>query len=256
MSLGDIGLELVVWAYQFAPVILTFALGLGIGLWSRRRVRRALRAGSTEPAPEGETAGAFAQAQIARAGLADTVAVVTTRGPLATFFDPTRRELRLREALANSRSLAGKGLAAHEVGHALQQAQGFRPLVLRTPLVFASGLGSRAAWVVFVVGVVLDYPELAMRGALLLLAVIVAAALIVPIEIDANRRASQSLSDGPDGADLARSLRPGFEAAIFDHLAATLPWSSQPASDSLMPGRASAAESPRNHAAKGSEGGA
>lgn len=236
MSLEDLGLELAVRLYQFVNVVVLLVFLVGLAIWARSRVTRSLKRAGSDASPGNVSGADLARSMLNATGLdRDISPVVVIRGPLATYYDFGRRELRLAGRVAHGASPIHQGLAAHEVGHAIQQAQGYYPARLRTPLVIASGLGSRVAWMVLVAACVFNHPELAMRGAWLLAGSTLAALLLLPIEADANRRARLLLAGAAaDDPALEPRMAAALDAARWDHLAATLPWSTQPASESLL----------------------
>jgi len=231
MTAGDLGLTLFVRLYNLAPTLLLISAALALVVWARRRVRSALAEAEPQASP-GPT-GAVAVARILGAGgLAPAVPVVEARGPLATYYDPIRRELRLDERLARGTTPGQLGRAALEAGHALLEAQrGRAPGLARRLLVFAAGLGAAGSWIVLLAGILLDIPDLAFRGAVLYAVAVAAGLALGPIERAAAARVRHALEQvdlGTAPADPA--FEAGLRAGGLDVLAALLPFRTMPAS--------------------------
>jgi Zn-dependent membrane protease YugP len=207
------------WDDPFSVLVLAPALALAI--WARRRLRSACRRTATSADGSAITGAALAAVIMEAEGASATL--VTAAGPLATFYDPGRRELRLSAPVAEGHSVSALGLAAHEAGHALQQSSPLRLLLrLRTPLVFASGLGALAAWLMMLTSVLIGFFHLFLMGALLYSAAATAPLLLLPLERDANRRARLALEKTGLVADVA-TIGPVMDAVAWAHVAATLP---------------------------------
>ena len=213
---------LLLWVYLLTPAILTLAPVVAASLWARRRLRRAFRP-AEGPRPMSVITGARAATAILEASGVAGVTVVTAFGPLADFYDPGLRQVRLSRAAFEGESPSALAVAAHEAGHAMQ---GRSTLALRTGLVFASGLAGWAGGLVIVAGFLYRFEELIFRGTLLVAASALGALALLPIESDANRRARRAIAD----ADLGGAAdSPAFAAALdalpLAPLAAILPLS-------------------------------
>lgn len=108
--------------------------GLIIGLWAQGKVKSAYARASQIPSRRGWTGAQVAQAILQGAGVSG-VSVEPTHGFLSDHYHPLQRALRLSENNFYGNSLAAAGVAAHEVGHALQHARGYFPLQIRSVLV-------------------------------------------------------------------------------------------------------------------------
>ncbi|MBN1859410.1 zinc metallopeptidase [Candidatus Bipolaricaulota bacterium] len=128
----------------------------------------------------------------------------TLRGSLSDHYDPRARALRLSDP--ESTSVAAVGVAAHEAGHAIQHAQSFKPLVLRSTIVPAAQIASRLAIPLLIVGMVFQFSTFVTVGVALFSAAVLVALASLPVEFDASRRAvvalrsSQLLSEEELGA--------------------------------------------------------
>src|SRR5512134_870142 len=100
------------------------------------------------------------------AGISD-VQVVPTRGFLSDHYNPANKTLALSEATYGSNSVAAVGVACHEAGHALQHAQHYKPMWLRSALVPTANIGSSMGYIVMIGGLLFQSANLIYFGALL-----------------------------------------------------------------------------------------
>ena len=135
--------------------------------------------------------GAQAATEMLRgAGISD-VQVVPTNGFLSDHYNPANKTLALSEATYASNSVAAVGVACHEAGHALQHAQGYKPLGLRSALVPTASFGSSASYFVVLGGMLFHSANLVYLGALLFSAVLLFQVVTLPVEFDATARAKR-----------------------------------------------------------------
>jgi Zn-dependent membrane protease YugP len=129
--------------FYFDPMyLLAIAPALLLGLWAQFRVKSTYHAAQQVPAPL--TGAAAARHVLDSAGLQD-VAVEETHGFLSDHYDPRAKVIRLSPEVYRTRSMAAVGIAAHEAGHALQDAQRYAPLVIRNLAVPVAGLAATSA---------------------------------------------------------------------------------------------------------------
>ncbi len=114
--------------------------------------------------------------------------------PLGDHYDPRSRTLRL--SAPESTSIAAVGVAAHEAGHALQHAQGYAPLALRSAIVPVAQFGSWLAFPLFFFGLIFQAEFLITAGILLFSAAVLFTLVTLPVEFNASRRAVTALNDG------------------------------------------------------------
>ncbi|HYP41422.1 MAG TPA: zinc metallopeptidase [Chloroflexia bacterium] len=110
-------------------------------------------------------------------------------------YDPTQKVLRLSPAVYSGASVAAIGVAAHEAGHAVQDAQGYAPMRARTALVPAANLGSNFGWILIILGIVLGATGLAWLGVAAFALGTLFALLTLPVELDASSRAMKLLTN-------------------------------------------------------------
>jgi Zn-dependent membrane protease YugP len=130
-----------------------FALpAIVLALWAQRRISRAYALGSRIPASSGRS-GAEAAAVVMNQGGATGVRIEPVAGELSDHYDPRNKVLRLSGEVYDGRSLAALGVAAHEAGHAIQDASGYPGLVVRNLIVPLAASARRASgspsWLVF-----------------------------------------------------------------------------------------------------------
>ena len=121
------------------------------------------------------------------------VSVEGAPGRLSDHYDPRQKVLRLSREVAYSQSVAALGIVAHEVGHALQDQTNYAFLRLRTGLVPVVNLGSYLGFILFFIGILLQFSGLIWLGILFFSGSVVFAFLTLPVEWDASRRALQML---------------------------------------------------------------
>lgn len=152
-----------------------------------------------------------------------SVAIEPVAGSLTDHYDPQSNRLALSEPVYGGRSVAAVGVAAHELGHALQQAQGYAPLVLRSGLVPLAGLGSNASWILLGLGLVMGAPTLLWMGVGLFSLAVLFALVTLPVEFDASRRALAVLrQDGLVTLQEEEGVRRVLNAAALTYVAAAL----------------------------------
>lgn len=200
-----------------------------LALWAQHRVRSTYAQASQMGARSGIT-GAEAAAMILDAHGIRNVAIEPAHGYLSDHYDPRAKVLRLSEDVYRGRSVAALGIAAHEAGHALQDATHYGPLKFRNGIVPLAAIGSNAGLLVIILGMVLGGAASALGtwlliGGIALFSLVVAFQLInLPVEFDASRRAKDLLQSsgliaaGPESAAMNRVL----SAAALTYVAATI----------------------------------
>ncbi len=133
--------------------------------------------------------GAEAAARILRAYGLSSVGIRRAQGFLSDHYDPKARTLRLSGQVYAGRSIASVGIAAHEAGHALQHAEGYFPLQIRSVLVPATQIGSWLAWPLLFLGFLMNAFALVKLGVIFFGVVVVFQLVTLPVEFDASRRA-------------------------------------------------------------------
>jgi len=183
--------------FFFDPMYLIFvAPALILALWAQAKVKGTYQEYSRVPM-RGRWTGAQVARQILDSFDLSDVRIEQVPGNLSDHYDPRSRVLRLSPAVYQGNSIASAGIAAHEVGHAIQHGQGYFPLHLRSFVYPAAGLGSRLAFPLFFVGLFLSTSQLGplmMNLGLLLFAGSVFFTLVtLPVEFNASSRALHAL---------------------------------------------------------------
>jgi uncharacterized protein len=173
------------------PTYFLFILpALALSLWASWRTKSAFKKYSRVRTVRGLT-GAQAAQEMLRAGGIFDVEVVPTRGFLSDHYNPANKTLALSEATYASNSVAAVGVACHEAGHALQHAQGYKALGLRSALVPTANIGSTAGYFVMFGGLMFHSPNMIYLGAMLFSVVLLFQLVTLPVEFDATARAKR-----------------------------------------------------------------
>lgn len=138
--------------------------------------------------------GEMAARQILSSYHIDDVRVERIRGSLTDHYDPTQNVLRLSDSVYDSTSIAAVGVAAHEVGHAIQHHIGYAPLKFRNAIVPAANIGSNVSFLFVFLGLMAFRPLLKIGIALFAITVLFQL-LTLPVEYDASHRAKVILRD-------------------------------------------------------------
>ncbi len=177
----------------FDPLYLLLMLpGMAVAGWAQNRIASAYREGSRYRVSSGVT-GAKAAAVIMRSSGVENVPIEPVAGQLTDHYDPSKKILRLSAANYQDSSLAAVGVAAHEAGHAIQDASHYPLLVVRNLIVPLAGIGSNISFTALLAGVIFQSMTLVWAGILLFSTVVVFQLLNLPVEFDASRRAREQL---------------------------------------------------------------
>lgn len=173
--------------------------------------------------------GAQAAERLLRFGGASDVRIERVSGHLSDHYDPRDKVLRLSEAVHDSASLAAVGVACHEAGHALQHAERYAPLAVRSLLVPAVQFGSSMAQWILLAGFLLmsvgvQYGRLLVLGGVGLIALSVVFALVtLPVEWDASARAKRLMVEcGVVSAGESAQAGQVLNAAFLTYVAAAV----------------------------------
>lgn len=175
----------------FDPVYLLFILpALALSLWASWKTKSAFNKFSKVRTLRGLTGAQAAQEMLRGAGISD-VQVVPTHGFLSDHYNPVNKTLALSEATYASNSVAAVGVACHEAGHAIQHAQGYKPMWLRSALVPTANIGSSMGYIVMIGGLMFQSANAIYLGAVLFSAVLLFQVVTLPVEFDATARAKR-----------------------------------------------------------------
>ena len=191
-----------------------------LAMWAQARVKSAFATYSRVHSRSGLTAREAARQILDSYGLSG-VPIRQVGGQLTDHYDPRDRSLSLSEPVYDSTSIAAIGVAAHEVGHAVQHATGYAPLQIRNAVVPLLSLSSSAAMPLFFIGLLSASNMLMNIGILLFVGVVVFHLVTLPVELDASRRALKVLSSNGmmDGEEVT-GARKVLGAAAMTYVAA------------------------------------
>ncbi len=174
-------------------------------------VRSSYEKWSRVPARSGLTGAQAAQRLISSGGLYG-VQIQGVAGEMTDHYDPRDKMLNLSHGVGNGASVASLAIAAHELGHALQDAEGYFPLRFRSALVPAVNIGSNLGWIMILIGIFLNLTELAWLGIMVFALGAVFALATLPVEFDASARAKRLLTDS--GLIVGEEERGGVNAVL------------------------------------------
>jgi Zn-dependent membrane protease YugP len=190
------------------------------GLWAQFQVKSTFKRYSQVPTASGLTGAQAADAVLRNSGVTG-VGIQPVAGHLSDHYDPRTKTLNLSEDVGMQTSVAALGVAAHEAGHAVQDARGYKPMQIRSTLVPAASIGSQLWIFPAFLGLILGSTGLVNVGLVLFLAVVVFQLVTLPVEFDASHRAIVALEGGGLlGAEELSGARKVLRAAALTYIAA------------------------------------
>ena len=157
-------------------------------------VKSAYRKWSKVPARSRISGHEAAQRLITRGGLYG-VQIEGIRGEMSDHYDPRSKTLRLSQGVAEGQSVASLAIAAHELGHAMQDADNYFPLRVRGAMVPMVNVGSTLGWILIMAGLFLNWVNIAWLGVLFFAGGALFALMTLPVEFDASARAKRLLAE-------------------------------------------------------------
>jgi hypothetical protein len=208
---------------MFDPLYLAVMLaGLVLSGLASLWTKAAFRRWSQVPIGRGLTGAEVAAAILRAEGIHD-VQIEPVGGFLSDHYDPRSRTLRLSPDVYGGRSVSAAGVAAHEVGHALQHAQGYAPMRLRQAMVPVAGIGTNLGIWMVVIGMVIGMTGLAYLGVALFAGFVLFTLVTLPVEFDASIRARRVLEQrGLLKGEELRGVRAVLTAAAATYLASAV----------------------------------
>ena len=196
--------------------------GLLLGLWAQMRVSSAFRKYSAVYARSGMSAEDVARSMLNQAGCGN-VSIRSVSGNLTDHYDPRNNTLRLSDGVYGSSSVAAIGIAAHECGHAMQQHEGYAPLMLRSALVPVVNLGSNLYFPIFLLGLLFSWEPLIYVGIACFALTLVFSLVTLPVEFNASGRALRVLDQqGYLSSEEMDGARAVLNAAAMTYVAAAI----------------------------------
>ncbi len=182
------------WGLPFlmGPSILILVPAIILAIYAQYKVRSTYTRYARVGTSNGTTAAQAAERILEGAGISD-VDIKGIKGPLSDKYDPRGKVLHLSDP--ESISVAAVGVAAHEAGHAIQHAHGYKPLSLRTAIVPIANFGSQIAFPLFFIGLIFRYQAFVTFGILSFSLAVLFTLITLPVEFDASRRAVVALRE-------------------------------------------------------------
>lgn len=210
--MGDFVLYL---AFMIPPLV----IGLAVQAWLKRTFAKY----SNVQIGSGLSGAQVAQQILARNGLTEVPVEISPGGPLSDHYDPRKKALFLSEPVYVPPTVAAAAVAAHETGHALQDARGYVPLKIRSAMYPAVAFAS-TAWIwLLIIGAVLNALNLVALALILYGVAVLFHVVTLPVEFNASRRASGQLRElGIVGAGEQAGVNKVLRAAALTYVAGAL----------------------------------
>ncbi len=200
--------------------LIYFLLLLIIPIYAQMKVQRAYKKYSQVPASNGYTGAEVARKLLDENGLYN-IRVEETSGVLSDHYDPTSKVVRLSSSNYHGHSLAGTAVAAHEVGHAIQDKEDYTFMRIRHKLVPVANIGSNFSWILIIAGMLMGSLNLAWLGVMFMGAAVLFQFVTLPVEFNASNRAMRQVVElGVIGANEERETKKVLDAAALTYVAA------------------------------------
>ena len=173
---------------------LYMAPGLLLVMLTSWYVKSAYKKWSRIPASSRMNGNQAAQRLINAGGLYG-VQIEGIRGEMTDHYDPRSKTLRLSQGVAQGASVASLAIAAHELGHAQQDAEGYFPLQIRSAMVPMVNIGSNLGWILIMAGLLLNWINVAWLGVAFFAGGALFALMTLPVEFNASARAKRLLAE-------------------------------------------------------------
>lgn len=208
--------------FYFDRTMLLLIPAIIIGIWAQSKVSSTYRKYKNVRTINGYNGADIARMILDVAGLYN-VPVLETRGELTDHYDPRSKVIRLSSDIYHGTSIAAAGVAAHECGHAIQHAQSYKPLVLRTSIATAVNFTSQMSIILFMIGLFLGFSGLTTIGIIFFSFAVFYQLITLPVEFNASNRAlkileSRSILYG----DEVKGAKNVLNAAAMTYVAAAL----------------------------------
>lgn len=141
-----------------------------------------------------EISGFEAARNILDSHLLKDIHIVQTRGTMSDHYEPRRNVIRLSEDVFDKNTISGVAIAAHECGHALQKKDGYFPMKVRNFLVPIVNLSNKFAYIILIVGFILQYYNLVTLAIILMSSSVLFQLITLPVEFNASKRAKKEIS--------------------------------------------------------------
>lgn len=182
--------------YGFDPTIILILIGVAVSALASAKVNGTFNKYAKVRSACGMTGAEVAQRLLHSQGIYD-VAVRQVAGNLTDHYDPRTKTVNLSQSVYGATSVAALGVAAHECGHAIQDARNYVPLKLRGAFVPVANLGAQLSWPLILIGLLLGYGGnfLIQLGILLFVCAVLFQIITLPVEFNASARATKLLAE-------------------------------------------------------------
>jgi Zn-dependent membrane protease YugP len=178
--------------FFFDPTMVLILPAIILALWANSKVKNNYAKFSKYRNIIGLTGREVARKILDTNGLYN-IDIEAVQGQMTDHYDPKKGVVRLSEGVYNNSSVSAMAIAAHEVGHALQHAQGYKPLKIRHSIFPLARLGSNAAFPLFLLGFLFSAPFLMNLGIIFFAGALAFQLVTLPVEFNASKRAFQQL---------------------------------------------------------------
>lgn len=179
----------------YDPTFILVLPALLLAMYAQFKVKSTFSRYLQERSQAGLT-GAQVAREILNANGLHNVSVERIGGQLTDHYDPRSGTVRLSSHVYDGTSVAAVGVAAHEVGHAVQHSRGYVPLGLRTSLFPVASIGSQMAFPLFMLGFLFSVDMLMLVGIWFFIAALGFQLITLPVEFNASKRALAALQSG------------------------------------------------------------
>ncbi|MFC7392648.1 zinc metallopeptidase [Scopulibacillus cellulosilyticus] len=202
--------------------IVYFIIIMIIPIWAQAKVRNAYSKYSEVANSTGMTGAQVARQILDHNGLYN-IEIEEVPGTLSDHYDPRDKVVRLSSDIYHGNTIAGTAVAAHEVGHAIQDDKDYAPLRMRHALVPVANIGSSLSWIFILAGMILHLAGAALIGVIFFGLAVLFQIVTLPVEFDASSRALKQITAlGIVQSDEKRQARKVLTAAALTYVAAAL----------------------------------
>jgi len=200
--------------------LIAFVVPLGFGVWAQVKVSRTFKRYSKVPTSTGITGADAARSVMGATGL-EGLSIHQAKGHLTDHYNPGTRTLNLSADVGQAATVSAVGVASHEAGHAIQDAEGYWPMRVRQTLVPVANVGSTLWFFPLIIGFIFNASGLITIGLVLFSAIVLFQLVTLPVEFDASKRALAAIEKQhlltPDEFGGARAV---LRAAALTYVAA------------------------------------
>ncbi|WP_152654600.1 zinc metallopeptidase [Oceanobacillus sp. CFH 90083] len=202
--------------------LIYFAILMIVPLIAQGKVKSTYAKYSKKATSSGMTGADVARKILDDNGLHD-VQIGMVKGTLTDHYDPRKKQVNLSEGNYHGRSMASSAVAAHEVGHAIQDQEDYAFLRFRSALVPVANFGSNISMFLIIAGMIMQATNMLLLGIVFFAAAVLFQVVTLPVEFDASNRAmTQLISSGIIRNDEERETKKVLNAAAMTYVAAAL----------------------------------